>query len=266
MEYKMHTEELGEYAQALCKVQGEVEGSIKDAKNPFFKSQYSTLEACVAALKPVLLKNDFCVSHVLVSEDGKDYMYTMLLHKSEQWMCTKWGIGTGINDAPQAKGSAITYARRYTLCAITGLTQEDDDGQSSTQTKVKEQAAAKIIAGLEAQIKKLEAANQKAKQDNMEKRVNDKFEEIKVSILAASNMNELNVIRKDKKVCAWVDYVKEHFPELYEEINSVFGNKSTSFNDDFPGDTITSADLTNYTTVTAKQNTNTKVLEETVAA
>jgi hypothetical protein len=56
-----------------------------------------------------------------------------LLHISGQSRTGEYPL---LGNTPQAHGSAITYARRYTLCAITGVAPEDDDDAATAQAEV----------------------------------------------------------------------------------------------------------------------------------
>jgi hypothetical protein len=54
-----------------------------------------------------------------------------LLHTSGEKISGEYPLPA--NGSPQALGSAITYARRYCLCAVTGVAaDDDDDGQAAT--------------------------------------------------------------------------------------------------------------------------------------
>jgi hypothetical protein len=55
---------------------------------------------------------------------------TVLMHKSGQWLCGGLSIKP-VKDDPQGIGSAITYARRYSLQAVAGIAADDDDGEAA---------------------------------------------------------------------------------------------------------------------------------------
>jgi hypothetical protein len=55
---------------------------------------------------------------------------TELLHTPGQWIASEFPLVAPL-DRPQILGSAITYARRYSICALLGLAAEDDDGQAA---------------------------------------------------------------------------------------------------------------------------------------
>lgn len=125
------SEKIGALAKALSKVQAEVQGAIKDSKNPFFKSSYANLESCWAALKEPLHKNGLSIAQTMGFIQGAGpTMVTTLMHESGEWISGEQPIFPKTN-TPQELGSAITYSRRYGLAAITGLIQIDDDGEAA---------------------------------------------------------------------------------------------------------------------------------------
>lgn len=127
----MKSEKIGELAKALASLQSEVQGAIKDAKNPFFNSKYADLESCWAALREPLSKNGLAITQTMgfIPECGPT-LVTTLIHSSGEWISGEQPISPSKQD-PQGLGSAITYARRYGLSAITGLIQVDDDGEAA---------------------------------------------------------------------------------------------------------------------------------------
>ena len=52
------------------------------------------------------------------------------MHESGQWLASECRMpydNTGSKNAIQSMGSAITYARRYSLSALVGVVADDDD-------------------------------------------------------------------------------------------------------------------------------------------
>ena len=66
-----------------------------------------------------------------------DKLRTILLHESGQWIAGELELKAD-KSGPQAQGSAITYARRYSYSAMIGLHQEDDDGEGAENRKKKQ--------------------------------------------------------------------------------------------------------------------------------
>jgi hypothetical protein len=105
----------------------------KDSVNPSYSSRYSTLAACLDACRNQLADNGLAVIQTVQADnDGMMHLFTRLVHgMSGEWIESDYPIICQI-DNPQAVGSAITYARRYSLCAIIGIASEDDDGEHAT--------------------------------------------------------------------------------------------------------------------------------------
>lgn len=125
------SEQINELATALSKAQGEIMPAIKDSKNPFFKSNYADLSSVWNACRSALTKNGLAVVQMTDRKDGELILITTLTHASGQWMRSFSPLLNEKNNA-QGLGSAITYMRRYALCAIVGVTcDDDDDGNDS---------------------------------------------------------------------------------------------------------------------------------------
>ena len=126
------SEDIKELAGVMLKVQAELEPAIKDAENPFAKSKYATLNSVVEASRGVLLKNGLWLAQYPVpAEPGHLGLVTKLVHAaSGQWQSSHMVMPLAKTD-PQGYGSALTYARRYSLAALIGLVTEDDDAEAA---------------------------------------------------------------------------------------------------------------------------------------
>jgi hypothetical protein len=128
----MQSEQINEIATAIAKMQAKIEGVSKDASNPHFKSRYATLAACWDACHEVASANGIAIVQTTdQDETGNWHLYTTLLHSSGQWVRGRLPLIFTGNNPMQALGSALTYARRYGLCAAVGLAPEDDDGEGA---------------------------------------------------------------------------------------------------------------------------------------
>lgn len=135
------SETLGALIPALVQVQAALIPVKRESENPFFKSKYADLEQVWDAIREPLTANGFAVSQPLtVLEGGQTGLITLLLHDSGEWISSVMPLLL-VKEDPQAQGSAITYARRYALCALVGVVQGDDDGNAATQASATEQAA-----------------------------------------------------------------------------------------------------------------------------
>lgn len=102
----------------------------KDKLNPHFKNMYASLDNILEAIKEPLKKANLVFTQMPL-EGGK--LKTVLVEtESGESIESTMDILLSKND-PQAQGSALSYARRYSLSAILGIsTDEDDDGNSAT--------------------------------------------------------------------------------------------------------------------------------------
>jgi hypothetical protein len=132
-EHGMKTSEsIAKIATAMLEAQKAITFASKDATNPHFKNRYADLPAVVDAVKPAL--NDAGIAFIQSagpSDDSKLHLTTRLIHTSGEWIEDTLVMPLPKQD-PQGYGSAMTYARRYALAAITGLYQDDDDGNAGS--------------------------------------------------------------------------------------------------------------------------------------
>lgn len=128
------SETINELAVSLVKFNSEVTKIAKDAANPFFKNNYATLDTIIDAIRPILNKNGLSIMQFPTSDGELVYVTTYLLHESGEFMESDPLAMKPVKNDPQAIGSAITYARRYSLQAFLNLnTGEDDDGNIASQ-------------------------------------------------------------------------------------------------------------------------------------
>ena len=120
------SEAINELAAALAQAQGEIRNATKDASNPFFKTNYADLASVREAIQPVFTKHGLAVTQLLGNDAHGVTVETVLLHKSGQWLSGTVSIKP-VKDDPQGLGSAVTYARRYSLQSVAGIAADDDD-------------------------------------------------------------------------------------------------------------------------------------------
>lgn len=117
---------------ALVSAQADLDNVTKDATNPHFRSTYASLPAILDTIRPVLAKHALAVVQFPIDDGaGRVGVETVILHASGEWMSHHYGAHV-TKDDPQGAGSAITYARRYALCAVLAIGQEDDDGEAGS--------------------------------------------------------------------------------------------------------------------------------------
>lgn len=121
--------EITEISAALSAFQGSVEQpklekevKVKTRTGNEYKFKYADLSACVKAAAPSLKEHGLSVSQII--SDGK--LITLLAHKSGQWFKSELILPAQSADY-QSFGSAITYLKRYSYCAILGIVADTDD-------------------------------------------------------------------------------------------------------------------------------------------
>lgn len=126
---------MKEIASALVKAQKAFGPALKTSTNPAFRSKYAKLENCIEAVIDALNDNGIMLMQPThLCEDGV-IVETMFLHESgEQLSAGKLHVPATKHDA-QGYGSALSYARRYSLLAACGIAAEDDDGEAASKPK-----------------------------------------------------------------------------------------------------------------------------------
>lgn len=123
---------------ALVKAQKEFNPAIKSSVNPAFArgnsgGKYADLASCIDAVLDALNNHGIAlIQHTHECNDGV-IVETIFYHESgESLSCGRLHVPAGKND-PQGYGSALTYARRYSLMAACGIAPEDDDGNAASK-------------------------------------------------------------------------------------------------------------------------------------
>jgi hypothetical protein len=120
-------------AASMAKAQASIEGATKDKTNPHFRSNYADLSSVVAAIKQPLADNGLWYTQVMHDAEAAAKVETIIVHSSGEWLsCGVLSVPVVKNDA-QGYGSALTYARRYSLSAAFGVAPEDDDGNAAAK-------------------------------------------------------------------------------------------------------------------------------------
>lgn len=125
---------IDKIALALSKAQKTIKPAVKDTLNPFFKHNYATLTSIWEAIRESFAENELSVvQSPTMLEDGRLVLISLLMHSSGQYIRSVYPIKP-VKDDPQGVGSALTYARRYSLQSLAGVcAEEDDDGNAASR-------------------------------------------------------------------------------------------------------------------------------------
>lgn len=121
----LQSENINELAKALATAQGKMKAAAFNKTNPHFKNKYADLTAVIDAARAPLSESGLAWSQTPEMQDGAFCLVTRLMHSSGQWIAGQYPLPA--QATPQQLGSALTYAKRYSLAAIIGISSDEDD-------------------------------------------------------------------------------------------------------------------------------------------
>lgn len=146
---------------ALIKAYSDITSAEFDKVNPHFKSKYASLESVIKAVKPSLLKHGILYRQVSKYTENGICIETIFHGHGEE-------LGTGEIFLPvdkrtaQGFGSALTYARRYSLSLACGIGSEEDDDGNQAEKEV----GKKPVPKKDPEPKKEEPVKEEPKQED----------------------------------------------------------------------------------------------------
>jgi hypothetical protein len=129
---------------AFVRAQRKFAPALKTSSNPHFKSRYADLAQCVEAVMDGLHSEGLALLQTTHQSEGGVGIETILIHEEGGT------ISGGVLHVPATKqdaqgyGSAMTYARRYSLMATCGIAPEDDDGNAASKKAPARDAVAMV--------------------------------------------------------------------------------------------------------------------------
>jgi hypothetical protein len=132
------SETIGAIAAALAKAQVELTNPEKSLvatiRSPFPREpertfRYAPLSSGLDVIRKTLGRHEIAAvqSTEIDREAGFIRLTTILAHASGEWLASDWPVCTLADTAaPHRMGSALTYARRYSLFSLVGIAGEDD--------------------------------------------------------------------------------------------------------------------------------------------
>jgi hypothetical protein len=130
-------------ASALVRAQRGFAPALKTSTNPHFRSKYVDLAGCIEAVLDALNAAGIALVQRTSEDNSGVTVETVFVHESGETLeCGKLHVPAAKQD-PQGYGSALTYARRYSLMAACGIAPEDDDGNAASKTPAPKVSATK---------------------------------------------------------------------------------------------------------------------------
>ena len=140
---------IGKLVEAIAKASLKFDPVLKDSDNPAYRSKYADLPTVIESTRKYLAEEGVAVIQMPHAQFGPEdakilTLTTMLAHSSGEWVASDLSLPAMMRERfdAQSVGSAITYARRYGLAAMTNVAQEDDDGNKASGIGSKEEAQA----------------------------------------------------------------------------------------------------------------------------
>jgi hypothetical protein len=134
----------GALAKAQAKISHADAATTGQAKGGKYK--YAKLENVITEVKPHLTEQGISFVQLPCREGNDCGVTTMLMHESGEFIKCTFMMPGNANLTPQGFGSLLTYARRYSLAALCGIGQEDDDAKKAQDETKKEQNVDQIVA------------------------------------------------------------------------------------------------------------------------
>lgn len=131
---------IGELSKALSvfqknapKIKKTKEGKIQLKSGNGYGYKYADLSDIWDAIRGPLADNKLSIIQIPTTQAGVPALTTLLSHETGEWIEDTMLLKIA-QDTPQGQGSAITYARRYSLCSVLGIVADDDTDAQDHQT------------------------------------------------------------------------------------------------------------------------------------
>jgi hypothetical protein len=122
------SENITELLSAIMDVQMEIPTMPKNAKA--FNYRYTDLDTITSVLKPILARHEVSyMQFVGTNEQGQNTLTTRVFSRKGEYIeetTVLPKIESAKTNNAQTLGMAITYMRRYALCAMFGITSDED--------------------------------------------------------------------------------------------------------------------------------------------
>jgi hypothetical protein len=128
----LQSDAIADISTALAKAQGAMKPAILNKINPHFKNKYADLSSIIEAIRAPFAANGLSITQTPELIDGSFVLVTTLRHSTGQWISGIYPLPA--NATAQQLGSALTYAKRYTLSSLACIAaDEDDDAEAANK-------------------------------------------------------------------------------------------------------------------------------------
>lgn len=196
---------MTEAITAFIKAQANLGAALKKSANPFLNNKYANLASLQEAIFPVFNAEGFAITQECGADDMGKFVETKFTHTSGQVFSSRVYLEYKKGDM-QSFGGAITYARRFGLSSLSGVPEQDDDGNTA-------------LGAQRMQIKKdiKEERLTKEQQDILER--GDKLEQM------AKSATEEQLIQFGEEATKVIEQIKEFKSERAAEIEVAWNRR-----------------------------------------
>jgi hypothetical protein len=215
------SDEIGEIAKAIAAAQAQLDNVSKNSVNPHFKSKYADLAAAADAARPAFAAAGVAIIQAPTTKGHLVRITTLFAHGSGQWIRSTLGMKPTKTD-PQGVGAAITYARRYSLLAMTGLApEEDDDANRASKRPVEARNAMEPERGPRTKSDGTQQNPSQARKDGDYEKLQAELRAVKDPELLSAwwDRNEDRIARLPPK---WQDHLQATYDEHHDDIKVPF--------------------------------------------
>lgn len=166
MDEVIQSEQIDQLCAAMLKFQEAAEdpartktAKVQTKNGRGYSFSYADLEDILPTCRTDLAKCGVWISQLPMGGS----LVTQLTHSSGQWIRARYDLGLSPDATAQERGSAQTYARRYSIMAVLGLVAEEDDDGNAASGNTAEITAKPIIGASEGFVAKAEKAVAKIK-------------------------------------------------------------------------------------------------------
>lgn len=148
------SENIKTLLESLVNAQAEFVTLPKDKNGYNYK--YTDLDTVISSVKPIFAKHKLAFMQSLTTlENGKWAITTRIFNAAGEWIEDTTplpDVSLSKGNAAQNIGAAITYMKRYTLCAMLGISSDEDpdgkpDGNVDFNSRIKVVPTKPVLAG-----------------------------------------------------------------------------------------------------------------------
>lgn len=198
-------------AKAFIAAQQDMDIVKKAATNPAFRSKYADLATVVEAIVPALNKHGIGMLQFAAADEAGVHVTTTFLHESGASVSSTMTMRPSKDDA-QGRGSATTYARRYSLLAMAGAAPDDDDDGNAASGAVKRNPVPPVSKNAE----RIPASAAQLKRDGEDARIKADIESCDLAGIA--EWTEHFDARTAHLPTSWLDPIRDMIELRKEEL------------------------------------------------